>query len=766
MQHKFGRFEGRLEDGPLISGAGRYTADVRLDGEVALVLLRSPVAHGRIRSLDVTAARQAPGVLAVLTAADIPSEIRPILPNLSYPAPGGGQMYVPRYMPFAEDAVRYVGDMIAAVVAETRDLAEDAVELIEYDIEDLPPVIDPVAAKAPGAPLVWPDCPDNLCFRMIEGDVDDVRAAIEAAPHVVRERFEITRVTAAPMEVRSCLGVFDEASDRYTLYTGTQAAHRLGDGVARIMGIDKSRIRIVSQDTGGSFGMKNSAYPEYPVVLLASRAVGRPVRWEPPRTESLLSDSHSRAQTTEATLALDGDGRFLALEVITSASLGAYLAPMTPHPMTANVGLLSGVYRTPKIAATVDGVFTNTQNMSPYRGAGRPEAIYLIERMVDVAARRLGIDPVEIRRRNMITPADMPYDTGFVFSYDCGDFPALMDEALERADWSGFEARRQEAAARGRLRGIGLTYAIEIAGGPQKKPLPEYARVAVDSDGTVALGLGSGDSGMGHRTTYATLLAERIGVEPADIRYLSGDTDKVAGGMGSFGSRTTAAAGTSMVRAFDVLVEKARSRAADELEVSPADLEFTEGAFTIVGTDRRITLPDLARQTGEAFEGENFSSADDATFPNGCHVCEVEVDPDTGHVDILRYTVVDDVGTVLNQELVEGQLHGGIVQGAGQALMERMVYETESGQPLTASFQDYAMPRATEFPMFDISCHPVPTAKTPIGAKGAGEAGVVGSLPALVNAVVDALSPLGIDHIDMPVTPDRVWKAIETARAG
>ena len=766
MQEKFGRFEGRLEDGPLISGTGRYTADVQLDGEAALVLLRSPVANGRIRTLDVAAARAAPGVLAVLTAADMPEGIRPFQPNIQHPAPGGGQMYVPRYMPFAEETVRYVGDMIAAVVAESRDLAEDAVELIEFDIEDLPPVIDPVAAKAPGSPLVWPDCPNNLCFRLIEGDVADVRAAIDAAPHVVRERFAITRVTAAPMEVRSCLGAFDAADGRYTLYVGTQAAHRLGEGVAKVMGIDKSRIHVVSHDTGGSFGMKNSAYPEYPVVLLAAQAVGRPVRWEPPRTESLLSDSHSREQIAEAALALDADGRFLALDVVSSASLGAYLAPMTPHPMTANVGLLSGVYRTPKISATVDGVFTNTQNMSPYRGAGRPEAIYLIERMVDIAARRLGIDPVEIRRRNMIATEEMPYDTGFVFSYDSGDFPTLMDETLAKADWTGFEARRQDAAARGRLRGIGLAYAIEIAGGPQKKPLPEYARIAVDSDGTVTLALGSGDSGMGHRTTYATLLGARIGVAPADIRYLSGDTDKVADGIGSFGSRTTAAAGTSMVRAFDVLVESARAKAADELEVSPADLEFTDGAFTIVGTDRRITLPDLARQTGEAFEGENFSSADDATFPNGCHVCEVEVDPDTGHVDILRYTVVDDVGTVLNQELVEGQLHGGIVQGAGQALMERMVYETESGQPLTASFQDYAMPRATEFPMFDISCHPVPTAKTPIGAKGAGEAGVVGSLPALVNAVVDALSPLGIDHIDMPVSPDRVWKAIETARAG
>jgi carbon-monoxide dehydrogenase large subunit len=766
MTETFGRFEGRLEDSPLVTGAGRYTADVQLPGEAALVLLRSPVAFGRISTLDVSAAREAPGVLAVITAADLPPEMGVIMTNLVYEAPGGGKMYIPPFKPMAEDTVRYVGDIVAAVVAESRDLAEDAVELIELDIEDLDPVVDPVAAKQDGAPLVWPDCPNNLCFRVVRGDPDAVSAAIEAAPHVVRERFEITRVTAAPMEVRGCLGVWDAAKDRFTLYVGTQAAHRLGEGVADVMGIDKSKIHVVSRDTGGSFGMKNGAYPEYPVTLVAARAIGRPVRWEPARTESLLADSHSREQIVEAALALDEDGTFLAVQTVASANLGAYLGPMTLHPMVANLGSLSGVYRTPQIAATVDGVFTNTQNMAPYRGAGRPEAIYLIERLVDLAARRLGMDPVEIRRRNMIRNDQMPYDTGFVFTYDSGDFPALMDETLARADWADFETRRAEAAARGRLRGIGLAYAIEIAGGPHRTPLPEYARVAVDSDGTVTLGLGSGDSGMGHRTTYATLLSERIGVAPADIRYLSGDTDLVADGIGSFGSRTTAAAGTSMVRAFDVLVESARAKAADELEVSPDDIEFVGGAFTIVGTDRRITLPDLARQTGEAFEGEDFSAADDSTFPNGCHVCEVEVDPETGHVEILRYTVIDDVGTVLNKTLVEGQLHGGIAQGAGQALMERMVYQEGSGQPLTASFQDYAMPRATEFPMFEVGTHSVPTAKNALGAKGAGEAGTVGSLPALINAVVDALSPLGIDHIDMPASPDRVWAAIQAARAG
>lgn len=765
MPETFGRFEGRLEDGPLVTGAGRYTADIQLDGEASLVLLRSPVAFGRIRTLDVSAACEAPGVLAVLTAADMPPETGVILPNLIYEAPGGGQMHIPPYHPLADGMVRYVGDMVAAVIAESRDLAEDAVELIEFDVDDLDPVVDPVEAKQDGAPLVWPDCPNNICFRVVRGDPDAVRSAIDKAPHVVRERFEITRVTAAPMEVRGCLGTWDDADGRYTLYTGTQAAHRLGEGVAKVMNIAKEKIHVVAQDTGGSFGMKNSPYPEYPVVLAAARATGRPVRWEPARTESLLADSHSREQIVEMAMGLDEDGTFLALEMRSSANIGAYLAPMTPHPMVANVGSISGVYRTPQIAATVDGVFTNTQNMSPYRGAGRPEAIYLIERMIDLAARRLGKDPVELRRRNMIPADRMPYDTGFVFTYDSGDFPALMDETLALADWDGFQARREEAATRGRLRGIGLAYAIEIAGGPQPSPMPEYAKVAVGDDGSVTLALGAGDSGMGHRTTYATLLSERIGVAPDKIRYLSGDTDLVANGVGSFGSRTTSAASTAMVRAFDVLVESARAKAADELEVSPEDIEFTDGAFAIVGTDRRITLPDLARQTETAFEGEDFSATDDATFPNGCHVCEVEVDPDTGHVEMVRYTVVDDVGTVLNEALVKGQLHGGIVQGAGQALMERMVYQEGSGQPLTASFQDYAMPRATEFPMFTVATHPVPSPRNALGAKGAGEAGVVGSLPAMINAVVDALSPLGIDHIDMPVSPDRVWKAIQAAKA-
>ncbi|MDQ0314034.1 xanthine dehydrogenase family protein molybdopterin-binding subunit [Amorphus orientalis] len=763
MSVRIGRSEFRLEDTPLVTGNGRYTADETLPGEAALVFLRSPVASGSIRTLDVAAARAAPGVLAVLTAADLPETFRPILPALFHPGPDGRDMHVPPYRALADGTVRYVGDLVAAVVAETRAAAEDALELIEFDIDEAEPVIDPVAARSSGSPAVWPDCPDNICFRVVTGDPQAVRQAIAAAPNVVRERFEITRVTAAPMEVRGARGTFDPDSGRYTLHVGTQAPHRLAESVAEMMSLAPGSVHVTSRDTGGSFGMKNAHYPEYPVILHAAETTGRPIRWEPARTESLLADSHSREQVVQAALALDDDGRFLALEVEICAAVGAYLGPMSVHPMVANVGSLSGVYTTPQIAATVDGVFTNTQNMAPYRGAGRPEAIYIIERMADVAARRLGIDPAVIRRRNMIPAEAMPYDTGFVFTYDSGDFPTIFDEALRRADWAGFEARRREAEARGRLSGIGLTYAIEIAGGPPAKPMPEYARIEVEADGTVALGIGGGDTGMGHRTTYAGILSERIGVDPEKIRFATGDTDAVARGTGSFGSRTTAAVGTAMLRAFDVLVEKARARTAEALEVAEADVEFTDGAFTIVGTDRRITLPDVARHFGEGFEADDFSAADNANFPNGCHVCEVEVDPETGLVEILRYTVVDDVGTVLNEALVYGQIHGGIVQGAGQALMERMVYDRDSGQPLTASFLDYAMPRAGEFPLFDISCHPVPTTTNALGAKGAGEAGVVGSLPALVNAVVDALVPYGIDHIDMPLTPDRVWEAIRSA---
>lgn len=763
MTHTVGRSEGRLEDRPLITGAGRYTADTHFPDELALVLVRSSMAAGRIVSIETEAARKAPGVHAVLTAADLPPEIGVLTPNLLHPAPDGGDMFVPPYSLLARDTVRYVGDIVAAVVADNRAAGENAADLIELDIDLAEPVVDPLQAKANGSPSVWPECPDNICFSVNKGDRTAAEAAIDRAAHVVRQRLVISRVTAAPIEVRSALGRFHAAEDRYELHVGTQAAHRLGQSVAEVLGVAPDRIRVVSGDTGGSFGMKNTAYPEYPLVLFASRLTGRPVRWEPWRSESLLADSHSREQVVDATLGLDTDGHFLGITVDVVANIGAYLGPMSTHPMVQNLGSLAGVYRTPAIAATVEGVFTNTQNMAPYRGAGRPEATYAIERLADLAAARLGIDRAEIRRRNMIRPEEMPFKTGLLFTYDSGDFPAVMDAALKRADWAGFETRRSTSAKRGLLRGIGISNPIEIAGGPQDKPNPEYARLAVDTDGTVTLTLGSGDSGQGHRTTYAGLIGDRLAIPSEEIRFIVGDTGAVARGTGTFGSRTSSAAGTALMRAFDLLVQKARAGAAKELEVAAEDLEFAQGAFTVAGTDRRITLIDVARASDETLVADNFSSADGGNFPNGCHVCEVEVDPETGQTAILRYTVVDDVGTVLNHALVEGQIHGGVAQGVGQALMEWMVYDS-SGQPLTGSFQDYGMPRATEFPMFDVASHPVPTTKNVLGVKGAGEAGAVGALPAFVSAVMDALRPLGILHLDMPLTPCRIWRAIDDQR--
>jgi carbon-monoxide dehydrogenase large subunit len=755
-----GRAEFRLEDEPLIRGEGCYTADRRFDGEAHLVVVRSPFAAGRIALLDVGQAAAAPGVLAVLTAADLPPGTRGFSPGVTHQAPEGGAMFVPPYLPLSDGAVRYVGDPVAAVVARTLAEAEAAAEFARLEVEEQEPLVDPLAAAA-GAP-VWPQRADNTVFRVERGDRAAVSRILAAAPHVVRRTFPITRVVAAAMEPRVAIGLHDAAADTYTLYVGTQGVHRLALSLAAAMGIEPARLRVISGDTGGAFGIKNAAYPEYALVLIAAQRLGRPVRWQSSRVESFQSDSHAREQVMEGALAFDDDGRFLALDVVSTAALGAYLGPATTLPMVNNIGGLAGVYRTPAIAVRVDGVLVNTQNVAAYRGAGRPEATYVIERLADLAAVRLGLDPAEIRRRNFIAPAEMPYTTPLGSLYDSGDFPAVMERALRAADWAGFPARRQEAQGRGKLRGIGISCPIEIANGPSGRPNPEYAGVSVDADGVITAALGTGDTGMGHRTTFSNLLADRFGVTIDRIRIVAGDTGLVANGFGSFGSRTSQAATTAAIRASDAVIAKARALAAGELEASPEDLEFVAGEFRIVGTDRSVSLAALSAQTPLA--AEDYSSAGGATFPNGCHVCEVEIDPETGTTRIVSYVVVDDVGTVLNEAIVEGQLHGGVAQGIGQALMERIVYEEGSGQLLTASFMDYAMPRADDLPPFHVETHPVPTPNNVLGAKGAGEAGVVGSLAAVIGAVSDALAPLGIDHIDMPASPERVWAAIRAAR--
>jgi aerobic carbon-monoxide dehydrogenase large subunit len=540
------------------------------------------------------------------------------------------------------------------------------------------------------------------------------------------------------------------------------ATHRMGAGIAQALGIDPSNVRVVSRNCGGSFGMRNNPYPEEVLTAWVARRTGRPVRWTATRTESFMSDAHAREQVVAASLALDEEGHFLAMRVTNMPSVGAYFGAISTQSLLSNIGGVAGVYRTPAIHLTVKAYHTNTQSISPYRGAGRPEMTYVMERMADLAAIELGIDQVDIRQRNMITPDQMPFKTGLVFTYDSGDFPAVMDEALEAADWAGFPARREEAKGRGRLRGIGVSYPIEIAGGPPGTPMPEYADLRITRGGKYEMRLGSGDSGQGHLTTFKQILGDRFNVEPEDITFIAGDTGVVPKGTGTFGSRTVGAAGNALAVVGDMILDEARQDAAEALEVAAGDLVFEAGNFTVAGTDRRISLTDLAAKRDDGYGADWMGAADDATFPNGCHVCEVEIDPETGATEVVRYTVVDDVGVVINPLLVKGQIHGGVVQGLGQVFGEHIVYD-ENGQLLTASFMDYQMPRADTLPSFVVESHPVPTKMNRVGAKGAGEAGTVGALAAGINAVSDALAPLGIRHLDMPATPYRVWQAIRAA---
>jgi carbon-monoxide dehydrogenase large subunit len=559
------------------------------------------------------------------------------------------------------------------------------------------------------------------------------------------------------MEPRSVVAAFDPATGRYRLEMGTQSPHRMATDLAPALGVPAAAIRVVAHDCGGSFGMKNAGYGEYVVALWAAKQVGRPVRWTASRLESFQADAHGRDQWVDAALALDAEGNFLALKVHMVANLGAVVGPATPHSPTGNVGGLSGVYRTPKIHVAVDGVLTNTQHTATYRGAGRPEATYVIERMIDIAAAELGIDRIALRRRNLVTASEMPFKTALTFTYDCGDFPKMLDRAVEAGDVAGFPARRAASLARGRRRGLGISNPIEIAGGPAPKPSPEFAQLELQPSGAARLVVGSSDAGQGHATVFRQMLADRLGLPVDGMEIVTGDTDAVAKGTGTFGSRTMSAAGAAIWWAMDQLIERLRAKAADVLEVAAADLVFEERAFKVAGTDRTIPFVDVLARERESVAAEVFESTHGPTFPNGCHLCEVEVDPDTGHVDVVRYLVVDDVGTVINPLLVKGQIAGGVTQGLGQALMENAVYEEHSGQLLSATFMDYAMPRAQDVPSFSIESEPVPTRENPLGAKGVGEAGTVGALAAVMSAVCDAI---GVRHLDMPATPERVWRAL------
>jgi carbon-monoxide dehydrogenase large subunit len=760
----------RFEDPRLLRGGGRYVDDMVLPRMAFGHVLRSPYAHARVRSIDVRAAKQMPGVLAVLTGADWAASGWADLPAAGgMKRPGGLASYQPRFPALVDDRVRWVGDYVAFVVAETKNQAMDAAERIEVEYEPLPSIVSTEGALAAGAPRVWDDCPDNICFVHEVGDRAAVEAAFAKAERIVKRRLPVNRVTAATMEPRGAIGDYNPAEDRYTCYTVLQRTHAYRAELAQIMRVPESRVRVVAGDIGGSFGMKSAIYNEVALCLLASKQLGRPVKWTSTRSEAFLSDAQARDHVTEAELALDRDGRFLGFRVRTIAAVGAY-AQAASNVFVMNLGTLAGVYLTPAIHAEVTAVFTNTNPMRPYRGNGRPEFAYVIERMVDEAAAEIGVDPVELRRRNTIPPEAMPFKTGLIFTYDCGEFAKNLDLALELADVAGFERRRAESRAHGKLRGLGLSNTIEraAAGGF------EAAELRFDRGGTVTLLSGSITQGMGHETIYKQLVCDRLGLHPDQVHYVQGDTEKVAIGEGTGGSRTATLGGSAVHLATEKIVAKAKTIAAHLLEAAEADIDLADGVFTIAGTDRAVSLADIAavawepQRLPDGMEPGLVASAAFAAkqqnFPNGVHICELEIDPETGTVELLAYSVVDDVGTVLNPLLLEGQIRGGIAQGAGQILMEDIVFDPQSGQLLTGSFMDYAMPRAGDLSLMHCETNPVPTRTNPLGVKGAGEAGAVGAMPAVGNALIDALKPLGIRDVPMPATPERLWRAIRAAQ--
>ncbi len=757
----------REEDSRLTTGGGRYTDDIALDAQAHMAIVRAPLASARIVSIDCTAARAMPGVLAVFTGQDADAAGFGIIePAARHKRPDGDPMFIPPYRVLADEHVRFVDDMVAVVVTETAQQAEDAREAVLVDYEELPAVTDIADAIAEGAPLVWEAVPGNIGFRFEAGDAAAAQAGLNAADHVVELTFRISRLTACTMEPRAAIGSYDPAADRYTLILGTQTTHTVRDYTAKQLGgIAAEKIRVITHDVGGSFGMRNAPMPEYPLVLWMARQLGRPVRWVASRSESFLGDPHARDNLTTARLGLDGQGRFLALQVKTLANQGAYYNRSTPQVATGNIGGLAGVYRTPAVHALVHGVHTHTQPTSPYRGAGRPEATFAIERLIDIAARELGIDRAEIRRRNLIQPEQMPFRTGLTYTYDSGDFPAILEETLAAADWDGFAARREASAARGLLRGIAVVNPIEIAGGPFGKPFSEFAEIRFDENGDARLMMGSQDCGQGFSTTFRQMTRQMLGLDDDRLTIVSGDTDQVTDGVGTFGSRTVCTGGTALYRAAEEVRRKALELAGEELEASTQDIVFDNGTFRVTGTDAAIHLHELAARAPERLTTQVKEAPENATFPNGCHICEVEIDPQTGHTDLVSYVVTDDVGTVVNPMLVKGQIHGGVAQGYGQAVGEAIVYDRDSGQLVTGSFMDYRMPRSSDLPSIEMTSHPVPTAVNPLGAKGAGEAGTVGALPCVINAIVDALEPYGIRHIDMPATPERIWQAIRDAEA-
>lgn len=764
----------REEDPYLLRGAGRYVDDVTGLGQARAYVLRSPHAHARIRAIAAERASALPGVRLILTG-DHPAVRALGAQRPKYPRKrrDGSPAFIGPQPALAQGRVRYTGDPVAFIVADTLHQAKDAAEAIEVDYEPLPAVVMAEEAVQPGAPAVWEQCPDNQAFFHEVGNKAAAEKAFADAAHVVRHRMVINRLTTNSLEPRGCLAEHDLREDRTTLRCTVQGPHTIRRFMAGdIFKLPETRFRILSENVGGGFGMKGGLYPEYVLAVLAARLIGRPVKWIAERGEGLMSDEHCRDNVTEAELALDAQGRFLGLRVRTLVNIGAYhTSDRAAGPATNNIGVLAGTYTTPAIHVETTGVLTNTMLTGPYRGAGRPEAAYVLETLIDLAARKLAMDPAELRRRNTIPAAAMPFKTALVYTYDCGDFAMNLEDCLKLADRAGFAARREAARRRGKLAGLGISNTVEAS----NAGLIEHAEIRFDPSGSVTVAVGTHDHGQGHQTTFRQIIAAKLGIDPSRIRFTWGDTDEVMIGTGTFGSRSTACGGTAMLIAADKIITKARRLAAHLMETGEADLEFSQGRFVVAGTDTALSLVDVARASfvpaklpkgmePGLFDTGTFDGGE-RTYPNGCHIAEVEIDAATGAVELVRYTAVDDVGHMINPLLVEGQLHGGIVQGVGQALMENIAYDG-SGQLLSGSFMDYRMPRARDFCRFELGENEVPTRTNPLGVKGAGESGTVGALAAVMNAVNDALAQIGAPYVQMPATAEKVWRAMAAAKGG
>jgi len=761
----------RVEDQRFLTGTGRYVDDINLPHQARAALVLSPHAHARVRRVDASKALAAPGVLCVLTGADVIAEKFGGLPPQFMPEDMGGPKGFRTFRPIlATDKVRFVGDRVAFVVAETEAQARDAAELVEVDYDPLPAVVSAAEAAKDGAPKVWDDAPNNIAFPLMIGNKDATDAAFANAHHVVSLSLVNNRLSANAIEPRGAIGDYHHGDDSYTLYTSTQNPHGVRTVLAQaVFKLPETKIRVIANDVGGGFGMKGDTYPEEALVLWASRRCRRPVKWIPTRSESLQNDDHGRDQVVQGEMAFDKDGKILALRVRALNAVGACVSGAAVVPVLYALKLAPNAYRIPAIHVATRAVFTNTAPTAPYRGAGRPEAVYLAERLIDQAAVELGIDPVEIRRRNLIPPDAMPHANGTGFVFDSGEFVKAMERCVELADWKGFETRRKASEANGKRRGRAVTYYIEDCG-----VFNDRMELRFDPSGHLTIVAGTFSHGQGHATAFAQMVTEWLGVPFEHIRYVQGDTHHVSFGRGTYASRSVMIGGGALKAAADAIIEKAKPLAAHLMEAAAGDVEFKEGRFHIKGTDRSTHLTDVAKafyrpvglptHFGIGLEASGHAATDPPNFPNGCHICEVEVDPETGVVTIDRYTVVDDVGVVINPLICEGQVQGGLAQGIGQALFEHVVYDADSGQLVTGTFTDYGMPRSDDVPATEMDFHNVPCKTNPLGVKSIGEAGSVGAPPTVINAVLDALRALGVKHIDMPATPRRVWEAVRAAK--